>query len=124
MFNNLLLISISIFISIIEINLVSLHISKQINMSKYIATKFRKHPLSFIKGGVSIIVTHKNGQSFLYDKVHYPLDYINGVLKKSEQFISEIYINDNHKNELMWSCNDQVIVQRRLVPISSILKAA
>lgn len=93
-------------------------------MAQYVATKFRTHPLSFIRGGATIIIETSSRDARVYDKVKYPLNYISAALAKSTD-IENIYVN----NELVWSAKEQLPKQelpkqRKLVPLSSYRKAA
>lgn len=40
----------------------------------------RKHKLSFIPGGHTVVITDIFGESKLYDKVHYTIAYLTQVL--------------------------------------------
>lgn len=82
-------------------------------MAQYVATKFRKHPLSFMKGGCIIIVTMINGESFIYDKIKYPKAYIDEMLRVSSRKIINVYVD----NDLTWSAKDQEPKPRRLLPL-------
>ena len=79
-------------------------------MAKHVQTKFRKHILSFIPGGCVIILTHKNGESFIYDKIKYPKAYLEKALKNPS--IKTAYLN----NEIVWAEPEPKM--RRLIPFN------
>lgn len=85
----------------------------------YVATKFRTHPLSHVGGGCIVITTLINGESYIYDKCHYPLQYIEELLARNK-FVVRIYVD----NEVVWDANDQVRKPRNLVPVEKFMKAA
>jgi hypothetical protein len=90
-------------------------------MAQYVGTKFRKHPLSFFKGGGIVITLDIFGKSKVFDKIKYPKQYIDAILDNSEQFMDKIYFN----NELMWTKADQQHAPKRnLKPIHNYQKAA
>ena len=47
---------------------------------KHVQTYARKHKLSFIPGGHTVIITDVFGESKVYDKVHYTIEYLTAVL--------------------------------------------
>jgi hypothetical protein len=75
----------------------------------YVQTKFRKNPLSYIKGGCTLLITNKYNQTLIYDKIKYPEEYINEVLKKNDA--KSIYIQEVKDGNwvLYWTIEDQKI---------------
>jgi hypothetical protein len=53
----------------------------------------RKHKLSFVPGGHTVVITDIFGESKLYDKVHYTIAYLTEVLLKNND-IALIEIDD------------------------------
>lgn len=78
-------------------------------MAQYVSPKYRTNVLSRIPGGCTIIITHKNCESFIYDKIKYPKKYLDKVLQNPN--IVAAYLN----NELVWKA--EPIAPRKLLKI-------
>ena len=48
-----------------------------------VGDQYRTNDLSFVPGGVTIIVDYKDGRRLEYDNIKYPKSYINKSLKNN-----------------------------------------
>lgn len=88
-------------------------------MAKFIQTAGRKHKLSFIPGGHTLVITDIFGEAKIYDKVHYTLAYITEVLLNDKNIYS-ITIDDQmfwHRDRGGFNINTTKPA-RRLVPLT------
>ncbi len=88
--------------------------------TKFIQTAGRKHKLSFIPGGHTLVITDIFGDAKIYDKVHYTLVYITEVLLNDKN-IYAITID----GEMFWhrdrgGFNLPKKPARRLVPLQKL----
>jgi hypothetical protein len=81
-------------------------------MAQYVRTKFRKHPLSFIPGGCTVIILHSNRESYIYDKIKHLAAYVEAALEKSPSIV-RIYVD----NVVIWDLTDQQPKPRKLIPL-------
>jgi len=66
-------------------------------MAKYVHYSARKHKLSLIPGGHTLVITDIFGEAKIYDNVHYTLEYITEVLLNDKDIFS-ITVDD----KLFW----------------------
>lgn len=76
---------------------------------KKVQTKFRTNVLSHIPGGCVIILTYKNGDSLIYDKIKHPKKYLERALENPN--ITTAYLN----NEVVWTM--ELPKKRNLIPL-------
>lgn len=88
-------------------------------MARFIQTAGRKHKLSFIPGGHTLVITDIFGEAKIYDKVHYTLAYITEVLLNDKEIYS-ITIDDQmfwHRERGGFIVREKK-TERRLVPLA------